>query len=135
IHPNHLSLLVRVLDRFADCGVAYSGAIRVWESDEAANPVPELPSEPAELMYFEPFDLGRLVALDNFITSNAFVARTSLLKDLSDDPLLPFLEDLFLLLFLSRKTNFIFTYEATCEFRWRASKADNSVWIDRQNWA
>jgi hypothetical protein len=134
IHPNHLSLLVQLLDRFKDCGVAYSGAIRVWESDGAADPAPELPSEPAELMYFEPFDLGRLVALDNFITSNAFVARTSLLKDLSDDPQLPLLEDLFLLLFLCRKTNFVFSYEATCEFRWRVNKADNSVWIDRQNW-
>lgn len=135
IHPNHLGLLVQLLDRFEDCGVAYSGAIRVWESVGAVDSSAELPADPAELMYFEPFELGRLVSLDNFITSNAFVARTSLLKDLGSDPQLPLLEDLFLLLYLVRKTSFIFSYEATCEFRWRIGKADNSVWIDRQNWA
>ena len=134
IHPNHVSLLVQLLDRFTDCGVAYSGAIRIWESDAAPRPSAESPSEPAELTYFEPFDLGRLVVLDNYITSNAILARSSLLKDLGDDPRLPLLEDLFLLLFLCRKTNFVFSYEATCEFRWRGNKADNSVWIDRQNW-
>jgi glycosyl transferase family 2/glycosyl transferase family 1 len=134
IHPNHVGLLVRLLDEFEDIGVAYSGAIRIWEADPAHGHS-ELPVEPAELMYFEPFDLGRLVTLDNFITSNAFVARSSLLKGLGNDPQLPLLEDLFLLLFLCRKTNFVFTFEATCEFCWRGTKTDNSVLMDRQTWA
>jgi hypothetical protein len=134
IHPNHLSLLVQLLDQFGDCGVAYSGAIRIWESGPAPGVSAELPAEPSELMYFEPFDLGRLVTLDNFITSNAFVARGSLLNDLGNDPQLPLLEDLFLLLFLCRKTNFVFSYEATCEFCWRGQKNDNSVLMNRQNW-
>lgn len=135
IYPNHAHLLVNLLDRFKDFGVAYSGAIRVWEPNLAAGASTELPAEPAELTYFEPFDLGRLVALDNFITSNAFIARSSFLKDLWDDPQLSLLEDLFLLLFLCRKTNFVFSYEASSEFRWRGHKTDNSIWIDRQNWA
>jgi len=135
VYPNHAHLLVNLLDRFNDCGVAYSGAIRVWEPDLDVSASTEVPAEPAELTYFEPFDRGRLVSLDNFITSNAFVARTSLLKDLWDDPHLPLLEDLFLLLFLCRTTNFVFSYEASSEFRWRGHKTDNSIWIDRQNWA
>jgi hypothetical protein len=135
IYPNHAHLLVDLLERFKDCGVAYSGAIRIWEPDLAVSASTELPAEPAELTYFEPFDRGRLVALDNFITSNAFIARTSFLKDLWDDPQLPLLEDLFLLLFLCRKTNFVFSYEASSEFRWRGHKKDNATWIDRQNWA
>jgi hypothetical protein len=135
IHPNHVSLLVQLLDRFTDCGVAYSGAIRIWESDRASGASVESPSEPAELMYFEPFDLGRLVAFDNYITSNAFLARTSLLKYLGNDPQLSALEDLFLLLSLGRKTDFVFSYEATCDFSWRGSKAGNLALINRQKWA
>jgi len=134
IYPNHAHLLVTLLEQSNDCGVAYSGAIRIWEPDLAVSASTELPAEPAELTYFEPFDRGRLVSLDNFITSNAFVARSSLLKDLWDDPHLPLLEDLFLLLFLCRKTNFVFSYEATSEFRWRGHKTDNSIWFDRQTW-
>lgn len=135
IYPSHVNSLVQLLDGFLDRGVAYSGSIRVWESDLASGSPANLPSEPAELMYFEPFDLGRLVALDNFITSNSFLARTSLLKGIGSDPQLPLFEDLFLLLFLCQKTNFVFSYEPTCEFRWRQNKAGNSVWIDQQNWA
>lgn len=134
IHPHHLSSLIELLDAFPDYGVAYSGAVRIWESDPASQDAAELPAEPAELMYFEPFNLGCLVALDNFITSNAFLARSSLIKDLGNDPHLPLLEDLFLLLLLSRKTNFVFSYEASCEFRWRGGKNDNSVLANRQKW-
>jgi len=135
IYPNHAYLLVNLLERFGHYGVAYAGAIRVWEPDPVSVTSAKLPSEPAELTYFEPFDLGRLVALDNFITSNAFIARSSLLTDLWDDPQLPLLEDLFLLLFFCRKTNFVFSYEVSSEFRWRGHKKDNATWIDRQNWA
>jgi|SRR5579883_2276069 hypothetical protein len=134
IHPNHVSSLLSLLHKFSDCGVAYSGAIRVWESEVDSTISEELPSEPAELAYFEPFDPGRLTALDNFITSNSFVARSSLLDDLGDDPQLPLLEDLFLLLFLCGKTDFIFSYEATCEFRWRGNRKGNSVLLDQQKW-
>ena len=135
IYPSHVDSLVQLLERFSDRGVAYSGSIRVWEPDLESGPPADLPSEPAELMYFEPFDLGRLTSLDNFITSNSFLARTSVLKDLGDDPQLPLLEDLFLLLLLCQKTDFVFSYEATCEFRWREHKTDNSIWIDQQHWA
>jgi hypothetical protein len=90
-----------------------------------------VPSEPAELVYFEPFDVNRLVALDNFITSNAFIARSALLRDLGDDPRLPSLEDLFLLLYFCRKTNFIFSYEATCEFNWSTDRNNDSVCLER----
>ena len=134
IYPNHVNSLMQSLGRSRDCGVAYSGAIRVWEfenSDDSS----ESPREPAELAYFEPWNLSELVALNNFITSNSFIAQRSLLNGLWEDPHLPLLEDLFLLLFLARKTNFVFSFDPTCEFRWRESKTDNSVWMDRQNWA
>lgn len=139
LYADHVSLLVGLLQSSDDYGVAYSGAIRVLETDLASNLASNstagLPIEPAELAYFEPFDLTRLVALDNFITSNAFVARTSLLKGLWDEPGLDLLEDLFLLLFLCQRTNFVFSYQATCEFRRRADSKGSSDPADRSDWA
>jgi len=138
IHPNHVDSLLQVLRRAHDCGVAYSGSIRIWESgptDGDSKAVDLLPSEPAELVLFEPFDLNRLVALDNFISSNAFMARSALLNDLGYDPSLHLLEDLFLLLHLCRKTNFAFSYEATSEVYWRRDRSDNTVLGDRLAWA
>jgi len=137
VHPGHVDSLLRLLQGTDTHGVAYSGSVRVWESHDrspGSQPPHQMPSEPAELAYFEPFDLNRLVALDNFITSNAFLARSSLLKDLGEDPRLPLLEDLFLLLYLCRKTAFVFSYEATAEFYWRQGKDDNSVLLDQPNW-
>jgi hypothetical protein len=137
IHPNHVHSLLRVLGQSEKCGVAYSGSIRVWEADQQGSiavPGDAAPAEPAELTYFEPFDLNRLVALQNFITSNAFIAKASLLESLGGDPRLPVLEDLFLLLQLCRHTDFEFSYEATCEFYWRDHKKDNTAWKNQQDW-
>jgi Glycosyl transferase family 2 len=133
IHPGHVDSLLRLLEGSDTYSVAYSGSIRVWESQHGSpgpQPPHQTPSEPAELTYFEPFDLNRLVALENFITSNAFLARSSLLEDLGEDPRLPFLEDLFLLLHLCRKARFVFSYEATSEFYWRHTRDDNTVLQD-----
>jgi hypothetical protein len=137
IHPNHVASLLQLLKTSEDCGVAYSGSIRIWESQDTkieSESFGKLSSEPAELAFFEPFDLSRLVALKNFITSNAFIARSTFLKDLGDDPYLPVSEDLFLLLYLCRKTNFVFSYEPTCEFYWRHDRKDNSVLQDQRDW-
>ena len=130
IHPNHVHSLLQLLEgSHNNRGVAYSGSIRIQEPQHAENELEShgpLPSEPAELAYFEPFDLNRLVALDTFMTPNAFIARSSLLKDLGDDPHLPALEDLFLFLLLSRKVDFVFSYEATCEVYGGSERNDSS---------
>jgi Glycosyl transferase family 2 len=134
LYPNHVGLLVRLLETAKDSRAAYSGAVRVWEVDAPSNSLADRPSEPAELTYFEAFDLNRIVALENFITSNAYIAKSSLLESLTDDPRLPVLEDLFLLLHLCRQTDFVFSYEVTCEFYWRNSKKDNSVLSKGDAW-
>jgi hypothetical protein len=138
IHPNHVKLLVQLLERSEDRGVAYSGAIRVWERDpegSSESNVSTPAEEAAELAYFEPFDPNRLVALQNFITSNSFIARTALLTDLSNDPHMPVLEDLFLLLHFCQRTRFVFSYEATSEFYWRGSKGGNVTWQNNRDWS
>jgi len=137
LHPGHVDSLLQLLEKSENYGVAYSGSIRIWESRKLKSelqPSAQLPSEPAELAYFQPFDLNRLVALDNFITSNAFIARSSLLKDLGQDPQVSLLEDLFLFLYLCRKTSFVFSYKATCEFYWADTKQDNTAFLDQQDW-
>lgn len=138
IHPNHVYSLVSLLEKFEDAGVAYSGSIRVWEEGKSevnkGNRL-ELAREETELAYFEPFDINKILNLDNFITSNSFIARTSLLdEECKNDPELKVAEDTFLLLNFCRKTKFIFSYEATCEFYWRYSKKDNSTFETEQNW-
>lgn len=137
LHPNHVYSLLQVFAQSENFGVAYSGSIRVWEADQEgsiASPPDVVPAEQAELTYFDPFDLNRLVALQNFITSNAFIARSSLLKGLGKDPQLPLLEDLFLVLYLCRRAEFAFSYEATSEFYWRDHKNDNTAWKNQQDW-
>ncbi len=138
LHPNHVWCLRSILDARPDVGVAYSGSIRVWEPSAGAGsttgaapgvPGPgrasATPVDPAELAYASPFNRSELFAIRNFITSNAFLARATLLRDAPDDPHLPLLEDLFLLLVLSLHSDFVYSSETTCEFYWRDGGADN----------
>lgn len=130
IHPNHIYLLINILKNSLETGVAYSGSIQTWESDE-----PGLILEKSELAYFEPFDINKLLNLDNFIVSNSFVARKSLIdRDLLEDPKLEVAEDFFMLMVLCKKTMFSFSYESTCEFYWRTSKQDNSTFSNEKAW-
>ncbi len=135
LHPNHVAGLLSILEANRGAGVAYSGSIRIWEPGIGADgESASLHAEPAELAYGEPFDRGKLFALHNYITSNAFLARTSLLQELPEDPQLPVLEDLFLLLALSLQAPFVYSQEATCEFYWRACGTENSVLRQRASW-
>jgi glycosyltransferase involved in cell wall biosynthesis len=130
MHPNHIHLLTTILNNSKKTGVAYSGSIRTWESDEL-----DLNSEKSELAHFEPFNVNKLLNLDNFITSNSFIARKDLIdKNLLEDPKLEVAEDFFLLMNLCRKTKFSFSYESTCEFYWRSSKKDNSAFTNDKVW-
>lgn len=130
IYHNHVSLLVDLLDNLACYGVAYSGAIRISEAGNevvSTNPGSQKHPEIATLAHFEPFDQNRLVALDNFIATNSFVARSALIQDIGDDPQLKMEEVLFLLLTLTLKTDFIFSYDVTCEVSHRHSERDEIV--------
>jgi len=130
IHPNHIFSLVSLLERFNDVGVAYSGSIRVWEYDNnnlCHENRQKFPYEPAKIQYFEVFSLEKMLRFKNFVSSNSFIARSSLIdSNFKNDPKLKVSEDFFILLNLCRKTKFVFTYEATCEIYWRQSKSDNS---------
>ncbi len=131
IYPNHIYSLVNILDRSEEIGVAYSGSIQAWESDELTSNL-----KSSNLAHFEPFNINRILDFDNFITSNSFVARTELMeKYMLEDPRLEVAEHIFLLMNLCRKCNFRFSYESTCEFYWRSSMKDNSIFTNQKAWS
>ena len=134
--PNHLSSLIKILERHPNVNMAYSGAVRVWEPERGSVQNPGRPRcEIAELAYFDTMDMSRLLHNENFITSNSWVARTSAIETwMLADPNLTYFEDFFLLLCLLTTSTFIFSYEATCCFYLRDSKQDNSLFLDRNEW-
>jgi hypothetical protein len=133
LHPNHVALLQKLLDDRPGAVAAYAGAIRVWEQGPAGCPPP--PEEPAELGgYGDAFDPGKLLALENFITSNGFLARSLHLAGMPGDPELPLFEDLHLLIALALRGPFVCSHDTTCEFYWRTGGADNTVLAERTEW-
>jgi glycosyltransferase involved in cell wall biosynthesis len=126
IHPNHVSLLVSILENNAQVDVAYSGSICVLEL--VGNKCPEDTFESSSLAFFEPFDILKIANFNNFITSNSYVAKTSSIRDaFCKDPELVVSEDFFLILSLCEKSVFKFSFEATCEFYWRKDNSDNAT--------
>lgn len=138
LHCNHVDSLVSLLDEYDEYGVAYSGSIHVWEPDNDGEVLQldlQQIAEPASLTYFNHFEMTEVISFRNFITTNSFIARSSLIdKNIRKDPQLNVFEDFFLLLNFSKKTRYIFSYEATCEFYHRVSMQDNSVFESRQLW-
>ncbi|MBD2148866.1 glycosyltransferase [Pseudanabaena sp. FACHB-1277] len=120
IYPNHTYILVSILNQFENIGVAYSGAIKVWERFQESEFIKK------ELTYFKQFDPVKIAKFQNFITSNSFIARSSLLTDVyQEDPCLETAEDFYLILQLCSKTLFMFSHEITCQFYWRDDIRDN----------
>jgi hypothetical protein len=134
LHPNHVGSLLSLLHDREDAGVAYSGSIRVWEPGGDTTNGPEPPREPAALSYGQPFDQAKLFGLQNFITSNSFLGRSSLLRELPGDPELHVYEDLYLLILLSQRARFLYSQDRTSEHYWRADRSDNTVLGPSSEW-
>lgn len=124
MHPNHLATVVSVLERNQGAIAAYGGSVRVVEAQGEGDR--EAAGETRDLAYFHPFDRFALMQADNFITSNSFLARSVALDDeLLTDPQLQALEDLWLLILVSKKGDIVPTWRVTSEFFWRRNQADN----------
>lgn len=125
IYPEHFASLLEVLERDTECVLAYGGAIKVIEDGEAALGS-DYRESMRELAYLEPFDEMALLEANNYVTSNAFLARRSALSPADfEDPHLDVLEDLWLLICLVRKGPFSPTWRVTSEFFWRKSPGSN----------
>ena len=109
IHRNHVSWLVSLLESHNDYHVAYSGCVQVqdeqghyYQQINFTGPIGAEIKENRHLIFFEPFQRQRMLCFDNFVQSNAWLARKSVLqeRDLAD-PKLTVAEDMYLyLLFL-----------------------------------
>ncbi|MFM7887325.1 MAG: hypothetical protein ACKPCM_11675, partial [Pseudanabaena sp.] len=125
IYPNHLYLLVSLLEKHKFAGVAYSGSIVNLENFDISIP----PNK--DLACFEDFNINKIAQFKNFVAPNSFLARSSLAPNLFVEELkLTFAEGFYLILRLCQKSIFIFSHEVTCEFSYEnASK--NISFFDR----
>ncbi len=139
IHPGHLAALVsRLENEPRHVPLAYAGAIEVQEEDgfwfEQPNfrgDLTERIKERRRLRFMDDFSAERMTRLDNFINSNAWLARRSALTpDILQDPELQVGEDVYLYLMLMRQGAFAFVPVATADWYWRSKSQDNSMFAE-----
>lgn len=141
VHPNHVATLMEVLRNRPDHGLAFSGTIRVeeepgrwFDQENFSGPGGAVIEEPRQLKFLEPFGRTRLWCHENFIQSNAWIARRELLRDdVLVDPEMDVAEDLYLYLMLSRGTDFATSFRPTAEWNWRSTTGDNAT-RDHHRW-
>lgn len=124
---------------------AYSGVVRIEEDGAFVdNPgfngdADRVVEETRELKFLDLFDPDRLLIYDNYIQSNAWVAKSSLLQSIDllelEDPCLEVAEDVFLYLQFLAVTNFIPVFTQTANWHWRSVAGENSMLaVDQVLW-
>lgn len=135
VFTNHYRVLHQTLQHFPDSPMAFSGGVRIEESEgryfyapNFEGPRAETIKEKRELCFFEDHDLSRLCQFDNYILSNSWMARSEAIKSVTeDDPEFEVGEDVYLYLLLAQRGDFKFSYTATACWHWRSAVADNSM--------
>jgi len=124
---------------------AYSGVVRVEEDGAfVQNPgfngdLDQQIEERRELKFMDLYDPDRLLIYDNYIQSNAWVAKSSLLQSIDignfEDPRLEVAEDVFFYLHFLAATDFIPVFVQTANWHWRSRSAENSMLsVDQVLW-
>lgn len=138
MHPNHVSSLVALLASDDTAQVAYSGCIQVqdepghyYDQPNFRGPIGLKIPENRQLIFLEQFNRERLLRFDNFVQSNAWLARSSILKarDLID-PKLVVVEDMYLYFLFLRSGDFLFSWRPTANWHWRSTSKDNSMMME-----
>jgi phosphoglycerol transferase len=135
VFPNHISSLVEVLQNNANISVTYSGVVRQEEDGIFLNEHVRFNGdlgveirERRELKFFDDFNLDRLLRFDNYIQSNAWLARRRVLTpDVLDDPELEVSEDMYFYLLLASRHQFLFSGTVSAVWNWRSLADDNSM--------
>jgi hypothetical protein len=135
LFPNHFFELAEVLRKNDGACVAYSGVIRQEEDGLFANSHERFRGEfgleireRRSLHFFDDFSLDRLLRSDNYIQSNAWLARRRVLTPVVlDDPDLEVAEDMYLYLLLASRCQFAFSDTVSAIWNWRSLANDNSM--------
>lgn len=135
VHPNHISSLVSLLESHKDYHAAYSGCIQVqdepghyYQQINFKGPIGAQIKENRHLLFFDQFNRQRILRLDNFVQSNSWLARKSVLEERDfADPKLIVAEDMYLYLLFLRRGDFLFSWRATANWHWRSTSQDNSM--------
>ncbi|MET4608592.1 hypothetical protein ABIB90_008098 [Bradyrhizobium sp. JR4.1] len=135
IHPNHVASLVQTLRqrRAKRAPLAYAGTIQVQEDDghwfdqiNFRGDRGQTIEERRRLRFLEAFDARKMLQFENFIQSNAWLARRSALTpETLQDPELVVAEDVYLYLTLMLKGPFVCSWKPTAEWNWRSTMRDN----------
>lgn len=142
IHVNHLSSLVSLLESQKKYHVAYSGCIQVqdepghyYQQINFSGPMGVKIKENRHLVFFDPFQIQRMLRFDNFVQSNTWLARKSVLQDADlSDPKLIVAEDMYLYFLFLRLGDFLFSWRVTANWHWRSTSKDNSM-MQEDCWA
>lgn len=143
VMPDHFGHLLATARAFPDHPLYYSGVVRVEEEPvefmsppNFGGPMEMSIPERRELKFMDQFDLFRLMNLDNFIQSNAWIARSDALDErLLVDPKLVVCEDMYLYYMLARHGAAKLSPYPTAYWNWRSASADNSMTdVDPQIW-
>lgn len=142
LHCNHIGSLVYLLESNRDCHVAYSGCVQVqdepghyYQQINFTGPRDVEIKENRHLVFFDPFNRHRILSFDNFVQSNAWLARKYVLEERDmADPKLTVAEDMYLYFLFLRRGDFIFSWRVSANWHWRSTSKDNSM-MHEMGWA
>lgn len=144
VMPTHFPALLDAARQDPAHCLYYSGVIRIEEepgdfvnSPNFSGPLEYDVPEQRELKFLDRFSLARLVKFDNYIQSNAWIARSSCLDErLLVDPQMVVVEDMYLYFMLLRKGSFKLNPSPTAFWHWRSSSRENSMMgVESHTWS
>jgi hypothetical protein len=143
VMSNHYPSLLDLSRQHPEHGVYYSGTIKVEDEPDNFVTAPNFLGplcielgETRQLTFLDHHDVMRLVAFQNYIQSNSWIARSHLLDaELLTDPKMMVAEDMYLYLMLARKASFMCSFSPTAYWHWRSSSRENSMLqVDSRIW-
>ncbi|CAN5375396.1 hypothetical protein BH10PSE1_BH10PSE1_11090 [soil metagenome] len=143
VAPNHYRQLVATLAAKPRANVAYSGVVLVQDEPDTWFKFPNHDGslgvtikENRDLKFLDAFDIVRMARFDNFIQSNAWLARREFVAEvIGPDPRLIVVEDVYLYLLMASAGPFLFTGSPTACWHWRSPEGDNSMFaVPREVW-